>query len=96
MSRLFSKLADPMTSDTTTITTTDIRPNPSANKCPFLSKELDTIKEASPAVKEDIINLTNNPKTHDIFQYENFFHEQIIRKKKDHSYRYKKIQNYVY
>ncbi|XP_011494944.1 PREDICTED: 5-aminolevulinate synthase, erythroid-specific, mitochondrial [Ceratosolen solmsi marchali] len=92
MSRLFSKLSDPMPLDTTIVTTASIQPDPSANKCPFLSKKPDAIKEASPAIKEDVINLTNNSKIKDTFQYEDFFYEQIIRKKKDHSYRvFKKV-----
>ena len=63
-------------------------PDPSANKCPFLSKERDSVKEASLAVKEDVINLADAPNQQGTFHYEDFFHEQIMRKKKDHSYRY--------
>ena len=97
MSRLSSSLADsvataaaPTATTTATTDTTDSNslPDPSANKCPFLSKERDAVKEASLAVKEDVISLTDSPKDNGTFKYEDFFHEQIMRKKKDHSYRY--------
>lgn len=88
MSRLSSTLTDlPAPSSNETFGDTHVAPDPSANKCPFLSKERDVIKEASLAVKEDVITLTESPKDDDKFQYDQFFHEQIMRKKKDHSYR---------
>ncbi|XP_024942952.1 5-aminolevulinate synthase, erythroid-specific, mitochondrial isoform X2 [Cephus cinctus] len=61
-------------------------------KCPFLSKEPETVRVASPAVEEDVINLDVAAKEENVFPYEEFFHEQIMRKKKDHSYRvFKKV-----
>jgi len=66
------------------------------NRCPFLSRERDAIKQASPAIEEDAINLdvANNEKTS--FPYEKFYHEQIIRKKKDHSYKvFKKVNQLI-
>ncbi|XP_001603137.2 5-aminolevulinate synthase, erythroid-specific, mitochondrial isoform X1 [Nasonia vitripennis] len=66
--------------------------DPSASKCPFLSKEREAVKEASNAVKEDVISLADSPKDDGAFKYEDFFHDQIMRKKKDHSYRvFKKV-----
>ncbi|XP_015112772.1 5-aminolevulinate synthase, erythroid-specific, mitochondrial [Diachasma alloeum] len=65
--------------------------SPPVKQCPFLSKEKDAIKEASSAVEEDVINLGHYPKPA-IFPYEEFFSEQIKRKKEDHSYRvFKKV-----
>ena len=57
------------------------------SKCPFLSKEPKVVKEANPAIKEDIINVNSMPKGENNFHYEKFFHENILQKKKDHSYR---------
>lgn len=70
-------------------TSTDYRPlsNPSINECPFLTKERHAIKEANAAVKEDIIHLTSDSKDNGTFPYEQHFHEQIMKKKMDHSYR---------
>lgn len=69
--------------------------NDSAIKqCPFLSKEPDAVKEASSAVEEDVISLHDVPLQMEKknFPYEEFFHEQIMKKKKDHSYRvFKKV-----
>jgi len=61
-------------------------------KCPFLSSDGvgTAMKQASEAVHQDIIELGNKPK--EVFPYESFFHEQIMRKKNDHSYRvFKKV-----
>lgn len=68
----------------------------SIKQCPFLSKEKDAIKEASPAVEEDVINVSqnkNDTKNNSLtFGYNDYFHEQIMKKKKDHSYRiFKKV-----
>uniref|UniRef100_A0A8D8N832 5-aminolevulinate synthase n=1 Tax=Culex pipiens TaxID=7175 RepID=A0A8D8N832_CULPI len=53
-------------------------------KCPFLST-------AAPHVKELGAESVDVPASRP-FQYEEFFHEQIMRKKKDHSYRvFKKV-----
>lgn len=55
-----------------------------AKKCPFLSS-------AAPHVKELGAESVDVPASRP-FQYEEFFHEQIMRKKKDHSYRvFKKV-----
>ncbi|XP_011312469.1 5-aminolevulinate synthase, erythroid-specific, mitochondrial [Fopius arisanus] len=60
-------------------------------QCPFLSKEKDAIKEASLAIEEDVITLCAHPKQA-VFPYEEFFSEQIKKKKADHSYRvFKKV-----
>ncbi|CAB0039023.1 unnamed protein product [Trichogramma brassicae] len=64
----------------------------SKSKCPFLSKEPDAVKKASSAVQDDIIDLAQKSKSQNTFPYESFFHEQIMQKKKDHSYRvFKKV-----
>lgn len=83
MSRLSSTLADGNESAI---------PESIRKQCPFLSKEQDSmkdaVKEASSAVEEDIINLDSNNVDKTTFPYEDFFHNQIMKKKKDHSYRY--------
>lgn len=62
--------------------------------CPFLGKVESMVKEASHA---DIIEIGgeargNRDLEESKFPYENFFHQQIMRKKKDHSYRiFKKV-----
>ncbi|VVC26878.1 Pyridoxal phosphate-dependent transferase, subdomain 2,Aminotransferase, class I/classII,Pyridoxal [Cinara cedri] len=61
-------------------------------KCPFLKDEstANVVKEVSKEIQEDVIEPINN--TEHKFNYENFFHEQIMRKKIDHSYRiFKKV-----
>ncbi|KAG7199754.1 hypothetical protein KM043_000424 [Ampulex compressa] len=85
MSRLSSTLDE--SSETQRISTI------AENQCPFLSKERDAVKEASRIVEEDVINLTQpEPEDKATFPYEEYFHEQIMRKKKDHSYRvFKKV-----
>jgi len=78
-------------------------------KCPFLAEtKQDLVKEASHELKEDIIELEKGNKQNvsihsdsaaqeKVFQYDNFFHEQIMRKKKDHSYRvFKKVNRNAY
>lgn len=62
-------------------------------QCPFLAKEQNAVKVANPIVEEDIINVSPvESKETTSFQYEEFFHKQIMRKKKDHSYRvFKKV-----
>uniref|UniRef100_A0A8D8WQU5 5-aminolevulinate synthase n=1 Tax=Cacopsylla melanoneura TaxID=428564 RepID=A0A8D8WQU5_9HEMI len=61
-------------------------------KCPFLAEQAnatDIIKEASKELQEDMIDLS--PKANH-FPYEGFFREQIMKKKRDHSYRvFKKV-----
>lgn len=62
--------------------------------CPFLNKVESMVKEASQAdiiqvgpENEQKVQLAENE-----FPYENFFHQQIMKKKKDHSYRiFKKV-----
>nr|XP_012229352.1 PREDICTED: 5-aminolevulinate synthase, erythroid-specific, mitochondrial isoform X2 [Linepithema humile] len=96
MSRLFSTMTESEVSQSI--------PEPVQNQCPFLSKERDAVKEASSAVEEDVISLDtalrtgkekkegSEQKEELHFPYEEFFHEQIMRKKKDHSYRvFKKV-----
>ncbi|XP_029156554.1 5-aminolevulinate synthase, erythroid-specific, mitochondrial [Nylanderia fulva] len=62
------------------------------NQCPFLSRERNAVKEANPAMEEDVISLNNNQAKEALFPYEEFFHDQIMQKKKDHSYRiFKKV-----
>ena len=60
--------------------------------CPYVSSTLgpDAVKVASLEVQRDIIQLKDG--SNDAFPYEKFFHEQIMRKKNDHSYRiFKKV-----
>ncbi|KAK2578177.1 hypothetical protein KPH14_001369 [Odynerus spinipes] len=86
MSRLSSTLAESAEAQ--------ISSEPVENQCPFLSKEPDAVKEASLAVEEDVIDLTTKEETREEvrFPYQEFFHEQIMKKKKDHSYRvFKKV-----
>ncbi|CAK9805863.1 5-aminolevulinate synthase, erythroid-specific, mitochondrial [Anthophora quadrimaculata] len=63
-----------------------------SSQCPFLAEKQNAIKVASPMVEEDI-NVSNQINVEKpSFPYEEFFHEQIMRKKKDHSYRvFKKV-----
>ncbi|XP_076280430.1 5-aminolevulinate synthase isoform X1 [Lasioglossum baleicum] len=63
------------------------------SQCPFLAKEHVGVRTANPAVAEDIRNeISNEPREEPSFAYEEFFHEQIMKKKKDHSYRvFKKV-----
>ncbi|OAD59097.1 5-aminolevulinate synthase, erythroid-specific, mitochondrial, partial [Eufriesea mexicana] len=63
------------------------------NQCPFLAKKHNAVKVASPMIKEDIISVSSiDLKEKTNFPYEEFFHEQIMKKKKDHSYRiFKKV-----
>lgn len=73
-------------------------------KCPFLNnKQTGLIKPASREVENDIIELSKKPiqankhldeinGKNKLFKYETFFHEQIQKKKMDHSYRvFKKV-----
>ncbi|XP_015374160.1 PREDICTED: 5-aminolevulinate synthase, erythroid-specific, mitochondrial [Diuraphis noxia] len=56
-------------------------------KCPFLVDEstAKAVKEVSKEIQEDVIEPKTN--TGNVYNYEKFFHEQIMRKKADHSYR---------
>lgn len=63
--------------------------------CPFKESEgNNTTKTATPVVDHDLISLAKskavaqvNPTNEGFFPYEDFFHEQISKKKQDHSYR---------
>ena len=56
-------------------------------KCPFLSNTGAQVKEVNEAMQDIPPNRSESP-----FAYEDFFHEQIMKKKKDHSYRvFKKV-----
>ncbi|KAK7582654.1 hypothetical protein V9T40_014099 [Parthenolecanium corni] len=61
-------------------------------KCPFLAeiqKNQHLVTEASSEIQEDVIRVHDD---NDIFIYETFFLEQILKKKRDHSYRvFKKV-----
>nr|CAH7742387.1 unnamed protein product [Callosobruchus chinensis] len=65
----------------------------SKNPCPFLNEVTSIIKE----VKEDDTFVepaieTKNKDVEDAFAYNQFFHQQIMKKKKEHSYRiFKKV-----
>nr|XP_050851364.1 5-aminolevulinate synthase, erythroid-specific, mitochondrial isoform X1 [Vespula vulgaris] len=88
---VMSRLSSTLVEDTTEA---QIPHEPIENHCPFLSKEPDAIKEASLTMEEDVIDLIAKEKTKEEihFPYQQFFHEQIIKKKKDHSYRvFKKV-----
>nr|XP_018902130.1 PREDICTED: 5-aminolevulinate synthase, erythroid-specific, mitochondrial isoform X2 [Bemisia tabaci] len=67
-----------------------------AQKCPFLAeanKESAIVKKASQEMEDDVIDLSPaSSEGTEMFQYDEFFHDQIMRKKKDHSYRvFKKV-----
>jgi 5-aminolevulinate synthase len=56
-------------------------------KCPFLTTAGAQVKEVNQDIQDIPPNRSETP-----FAYEDFFHEQIMRKKKDHSYRvFKKV-----
>jgi 5-aminolevulinate synthase len=56
-------------------------------KCPFLTTTGAQVKEVNQEIQDIPTNRSEVP-----FAYEDFFHEQIMRKKKDHSYRvFKKV-----
>ncbi|KAL6427451.1 hypothetical protein ACFW04_008762 [Cataglyphis niger] len=83
LSRLFSTMSESV----------EPQPIPESvqNQCPFLSRERNAVKEANPAIEEDVISVNDNQEEAQ-FPYEEFFHKQIMRKKKDHSYRiFKKV-----
>lgn len=62
------------------------------SKCPFLTEVNGMVKEAS---QEDIIEMKSEEETvnaESVFPYDQFFHQQIMKKKRDHSYRiFKKV-----
>lgn len=61
--------------------------------CPFLNKVESMVKEASQADIIEVGRQNDAPAAvENKFPYENFFHQQIMKKKKDHSYRvFKKV-----
>ncbi|CAG9759262.1 unnamed protein product [Ceutorhynchus assimilis] len=62
-----------------------------ASKCPFLNEVSGAIKE----LKQDDVIEVNQDKSdsgNEVFAYDQFFHQQIMKKKKEHSYRiFKKV-----
>lgn len=63
-------------------------------QCPFLSSDtVGGVREASSVVQEDVIKVDSaKPETQHTFPYEDFFRQEIMRKKLDHSYRvFKKV-----
>lgn len=75
-------------------TESGVEKKPEKSSCPFLNKVESMVKEAS---KADIIEIgADDAKKVEVegtkFPYDNFFHQQIMKKKKDHSYRiFKKV-----
>ncbi|XP_054712726.1 5-aminolevulinate synthase, non-specific, mitochondrial-like [Uloborus diversus] len=62
------------------------------NKCPFLKEVKPTVKAASAEMEHDVIDLTAKENIEGQFQYEDFFIQQIAKKKQNHSYRiFKKV-----
>nr|QVD39566.1 5-aminolevulinate synthase, erythroid-specific, mitochondrial [Schistocerca gregaria] len=65
--------------------------SPSAEKVEQIREEISKLEEKD-ITEQNEIPLKKSKTGDDIFQYEEFFHEQIMRKKKDHSYRiFKKV-----
>jgi 5-aminolevulinate synthase len=63
--------------------------NSAEGKCPFLPPG--TLKEVSQETRNDVIELEQRQQA-DVFPYESFFRDQIMKKKQDHSYRiFKKV-----
>lgn len=63
-------------------------------KCPFLAKNPEPLVKEAPAVMQEDLKEPQVPIgfKSEAFEYDNFFHEEIMRKKKDHSYRvFKKV-----
>ncbi|KZS03430.1 5-aminolevulinate synthase [Daphnia magna] len=82
------------------VTTTGTTPNEGrtvgvTSQCPFQESDGNNVtKTTTPIIDLDLINLTNtkpsikiNPTTEGFFPYEDFFRDQISKKKQDHSYR---------
>lgn len=58
------------------------------NPLPIPDDVKPAMKPASQAIREDIIDVNDNTN----FEYDNFFHKQIMRKKEEHAYRvFKKV-----
>ncbi|XP_035233042.1 5-aminolevulinate synthase, erythroid-specific, mitochondrial-like isoform X1 [Stegodyphus dumicola] len=63
----------------------------SVKNCPALGHVKPVMKAANTKPEGDVIDLTSTEKPEE-FQYEDFFREQIAKKKRDHSYRvFKKV-----
>ncbi|XP_054259779.1 5-aminolevulinate synthase, erythroid-specific, mitochondrial-like isoform X2 [Macrosteles quadrilineatus] len=64
-----------------------------ATRCPFLAEvTTPVVKEASQEQQADVMEFPDKTSIESTFPYEDFFHEQIMRKKRDHSYRvFKKV-----
>lgn len=70
----------------------DSAPADSENKCPFLETVKPLVKVASPEMQQDIIAITPHEDQEKPFMYQEFFANQIAKKKQDHSYRiFKKV-----
>ncbi|EEB14392.1 5-aminolevulinate synthase, nonspecific, putative [Pediculus humanus corporis] len=70
-----------------------VEKNP-VQKCPFLANSTQSkiIKEANEECQEDLILKKKEISIKSSFDYEQFFHSQILKKKQDHSYRvFKKV-----
>lgn len=93
VSRSISSLQSPPIANASTATNANpaeaaVQPIDNDTKCPFLSSSsaANIIRSVGDAVEDEIRSTERG------FAYENFFHEQIQRKKKDHSYRiFKKV-----
>ncbi|KAL8583474.1 hypothetical protein ACOMHN_044832 [Nucella lapillus] len=74
-------------------TTTSSQPVTSAglaeatSKCPFLSKEMTSIRMTSEAQQGDTIIMEEDHLHEAAFKYEDFFAEELEKKKSDHTYR---------
>ncbi|KAL1493089.1 hypothetical protein ABEB36_011218 [Hypothenemus hampei] len=61
----------------------------STSKCPFLSEVSIAVTELK---QDDVIEVPKDQVTSNVFGYDQFFHQQIMKKKKEHSYRiFKKV-----
>jgi 5-aminolevulinate synthase len=61
-------------------------------KCPAFSDVDVSFKEVTEEMLQDIPPIRESAQQQQAFAYEDFFHEQIMKKKKDHSYRvFKKV-----
>lgn len=86
VSRSISSLQNPPAMNSESVESTNNSIHSNDTKCPFLSTS-----SGAKAVRDVSDAITDIP-TDRAFAYENFFHEQIQRKKKDHSYRvFKKV-----
>lgn len=71
------------------LSSAQVQENAVDKKCPALADVDSHLKEVNEAMLQDIPAMREPQPT---FEYEDFFHEQIMKKKKDHSYRvFKKV-----